>query len=62
VAEDGRREQEPADAFLSTHPAGKDRIEEMNKNMHLVLPVYARAKGLDPDKLPPYRSIALPRS
>jgi hypothetical protein len=34
----------------------------MNANMHLVLPVYARAKGLDPNALPPYRSIALPKS
>jgi predicted Zn-dependent protease len=49
-------------SFLSTHPAGKDRIKEMNANMHLVLPVYARAKGLDPNKLPAYHSIALPRS
>jgi predicted Zn-dependent protease len=49
-------------SFLSTHPAGKDRIDEMNANMHLVLPVFARAKGLDPNKLPPYRSIALPKS
>jgi predicted Zn-dependent protease len=49
-------------SFLSTHPAGKDRIKEMNDNMHLVLPVYARAKGLDPNKLPAYHSIALPKS
>ncbi|WP_343732681.1 M48 family metallopeptidase [Duganella sp.] len=49
-------------SFLSTHPAGKDRIREMNANMHLVLPVYARAKGLDPNKLQPYRSLALPKS
>lgn len=49
-------------SFLSTHPSGKDRIKEMNANMHLVLPVYARAKGLDPNKLPAYRSIALPKS
>lgn len=49
-------------SFLSTHPAGKDRINEMNANMHLVLPVFARAKGLDPNNLPPYRSIALPKS
>nr|WP_315249012.1 M48 family metallopeptidase [uncultured Duganella sp.] len=49
-------------SFLSTHPAGKDRIREMNANMHLVLPVFARAKGLDPNKLPAYRSIALPKS
>ncbi|MBV7538013.1 M48 family metallopeptidase [Duganella sp. sic0402] len=49
-------------SFLSTHPTGKDRIKEMNEHMHLVLPVYARAKGLDPNKLPVYRSLALPRS
>jgi Zn-dependent protease with chaperone function len=49
-------------SFLSTHPSGKDRISEMNKNMHLVLPVYARVKGLDPNKLPPYHSLALPRT
>jgi len=48
--------------FLSTHPSGSQRIEDMNKNMYLVLPVFARAKGLDPNKLPPYRSIALPKS
>lgn len=48
--------------FLSTHPSGKDRINEMNKHMHLVLPVYAKAKGLDPNKLPPYHSLALPKS
>jgi predicted Zn-dependent protease len=48
--------------FLSTHPAGKDRINEMNQHMHLVLPVFARAKGLNPDKLPAYHSLALPRS
>jgi predicted Zn-dependent protease len=48
--------------FLSTHPSGKDRINEMNKSMHLVLPVFAKAKGLDPDKLPAYRSLALPSS
>lgn len=48
--------------FLSTHPSGSQRIEDMSKNMHLVLPVYARAKGLDPNKLPAYRSLALPKS
>ncbi|RFP10596.1 MULTISPECIES: M48 family metallopeptidase [unclassified Duganella] len=48
--------------FLSTHPSGSKRIEDMNKNMYLVLPVYARAKGLDANALPPYHSLALPRS
>ncbi|MBV6324224.1 M48 family metallopeptidase [Duganella violaceipulchra] len=48
--------------FLSTHPSGSKRIEDMSKNMYLVLPVYARAKGLNPDALPPYHSLALPRT
>jgi predicted Zn-dependent protease len=48
--------------FLSTHPTSKDRIDNMEKHMYLVLPVYARAKGLDPNALPAYRSLALPRS
>ncbi|ELX12476.1 peptidase M48 [Janthinobacterium sp. HH01] len=48
--------------FLSTHPSGSKRIDDMNKNMHLVLPVYARAKGLNPNALPAYHSLALPRS
>ena len=41
---------------------GSDRIKNMNDHMNLVLPVYARAKGLDVNKLPPYRSLALPKS
>ncbi len=45
--------------FLSTHPNGGSRIEEMNRNMGLVLPVYARARGLNPDALPAYRSTPL---
>jgi predicted Zn-dependent protease len=49
-------------SFLSTHPAGKDRIANMNKNMPLVLPVFARAKGLDPQNLPKYHSLALPKA
>jgi Zn-dependent protease with chaperone function len=49
-------------SFLSTHPTGKDRIANMNKNMPLVLPVFARAKGLDPANLPKYHSLALPKS
>ena len=48
--------------FLSTHPTGSDRIKNMNDHMNLVLPVYARAKGLDANKLRPYRSLALPKS
>jgi len=46
--------------ILSTHPGGESRINEMNKNMPLVLPVYARTKGTTVDKLPPYKSLPLP--
>lgn len=48
--------------FLSTHPSGTTRIQEMNRNMPLVLPVYARVRGQDVNKLPPYQSSSLPRS
>jgi Zn-dependent protease with chaperone function len=47
--------------FLSTHPTGSKRIADMNRAMPQVLPVFARARGLDPDALPVYHSIALPR-
>lgn len=43
-------------AFLSTHPSGGDRIAQMNKAMPLVLPVYARSKGVDASRLPDYRT------
>jgi predicted Zn-dependent protease len=46
--------------ILSTHPGGESRIHEMNRNMPLVLPVYARTKGTTVDKLPPYQSMPLP--
>ena len=47
-------------AFLSTHPAGKERIERMEKALPLVLPVYARTKGTSAQQLPPYRTLPLP--
>ena len=47
--------------FLSTHPSGNSRIDDMNRNMPLVLPVFARARGLDPNALPPYHSMAISR-
>jgi hypothetical protein len=37
------RQQEPADAFLSTHPAAG--ASRMDKPIYLVLPVFARAKA-----------------
>ena len=47
-------------AFLSTHPAGKERIARMNESLPLVLPVYARAQGVQQASLPPYRSTPMP--
>jgi predicted Zn-dependent protease len=46
--------------FMSTHPAGKERIQRMNESLPLVMPVYAKAKGLDQSKLPPYRTTPAP--
>lgn len=47
--------------ILSTHPGGDTRIKDMEEHMHLLLPLYARAKGTSADKLPPYRAnVALP--
>lgn len=46
--------------FLSTHPAGKERIERMENALPLVLPVFARTKGMTVDQLPAYRTLPLP--
>lgn len=48
--------------FLSTHPSGDTRIEEMNRNMPLVLPVYARTKNTTVARLPAYRTTPLPKA
>lgn len=40
--------------WLSTHPAGKSRIAEMQKHMPSVMPLYAKAKGVEQSSLPPY--------
>lgn len=42
--------------WLSTHPAGKSRIAEMQKHMPAVMPLYAKVKGQPQSKLPPYTS------
>jgi predicted Zn-dependent protease len=42
--------------LLSTHPGGEDRITEIQNHMNLLLPLYARSKGVSADKLPPYRT------
>ena len=53
--------QQPME-FLSTHPSGNSRIQDMQKQMPLVLPVFARVRGLDVNKLPPYQTSPLPQS
>lgn len=42
--------------WFSTHPAGKNRIAEMEKQMPAVMLLYAKAKGKQLAALPPYQS------
>lgn len=42
--------------WLSTHPAGQNRIAEMRNHMAEVMPLYAQSKGIESGALPPYRS------
>lgn len=42
--------------WLSSHPAGQNRIAEMKKQLPTVMPVYAKTKGVALQSLPPYRS------
>lgn len=44
--------------WLSSHPAGQNRIVEMKKQLPAVMPVYAKTKGMALQSLPPYRSNA----
>ena len=46
-------------AFLSTHPAGAERIQQIQSHMNVLLPMYARSKGTSAERLPPYRTAAL---
>lgn len=48
-------------AWLSTHPSGDNRIAEINQNMNLLLPLYARSKGVAVAALPPYRGAPTTR-
>lgn len=41
--------------WLSTHPSGPARIEEIKKHFPEVMPLYARAKGVEVSALPPYQ-------
>jgi predicted Zn-dependent protease len=42
--------------LLSTHPGGTHRIEQIQSHMNVLLPLYARSKGVPVDRLPPYRT------
>ncbi|RYF03320.1 MAG: M48 family peptidase [Oxalobacteraceae bacterium] len=42
--------------LLSTHPGGANRIEQIEAHMSVLLPLYARSKGVTVDRLPPYRT------
>lgn len=44
--------------WLSTHPAGKSRIEEIQRHFPEVMPLYAQAKGVSVSALPPYQTNA----
>jgi predicted Zn-dependent protease len=48
--------------FLSTHPSGDSRIDDMNRNLPLVMPVYARTRSTTVNALPPYQTTALPKA
>lgn len=42
--------------WLSTHPAGKNRIAQIEKNLPKVMPLYAKSKGKTVAALPPYQT------
>lgn len=49
-------EKRASPKWLSTHPAGSDRIAQIRQHLPDVLPLYAKAKGTSIKSLPPYRS------
>ncbi|MBI1890252.1 MAG: M48 family metallopeptidase [Burkholderiales bacterium] len=42
--------------WLSTHPAGENRIAEMRKHLPDVMPLFAKTKGAEVQQLGPYKS------
>ena len=42
--------------ILSDHPGGENRMQQIESHMNVLLPLYARSKGVPVDRLPPYRS------
>ncbi len=45
--------------WLSSHPADRNRIADIQRRMPAVLPLYAQAIGRPVDQLPPYQSAAI---
>jgi Zn-dependent protease with chaperone function len=45
--------------WLSSHPAGGNRIAEIQRRLPGVLPLYAQAVGASVDRLPPYRTTEI---
>jgi predicted Zn-dependent protease len=43
-------------AWLSTHPSGKDRIQEISKHLPEVMPLFAKSKGVPISQLAPYKT------
>ena len=45
--------------WLSSHPADRNRIAEIQKRLPAVLPLYAQAIGRPVNQLPPYRTVEI---
>ena len=45
--------------WLSSHPADRNRIAEIQKRLPTVLPLYAQAIGRPVNQLPPYRTMEI---
>ena len=45
--------------WLSSHPAGTNRIAEIQRRLPAVLPLYAQAVGTPVDRLPPYKTTTI---
>ncbi len=45
--------------WLSSHPAGSNRIAEIQRRLPSTLPLYAQTQGTSVDRLPPYRTTQI---
>ena len=55
----GQASQGSPPQWLSSHPADRNRIAEIQKRLPAVLPLYAQAVGRPVDRLPPYQTAAI---